>query len=76
MTAQVSNIQFERHAVGGDPAWEETQSLLRVSDEKYHVYFKAIERVLLHVSLEIDFPTNPAGSLADEARRIILLTTF
>ncbi|KAJ5654860.1 hypothetical protein N7490_001863 [Penicillium lividum] len=48
MAAQVANAHFERHAIAADPAWKEVDSLLKLSDEKYHVYFKAIERVLLH----------------------------
>lgn len=50
MATQVANAHFERHPVAADPAWKETESLLKLNEEKYHIYYQVIERVLLHVS--------------------------
>lgn len=53
MAAQVANASFQLHPVTADPAWKQVDSLLKLNDEKYHIYFKQIEQtVLLHVSRE------------------------
>ena len=51
MPIQVSSNDYEGHPVVSDLAWKEVDFLLKLNNDKHHVYFKSIGRVLLHVEL-------------------------